>query len=57
VYERRIKVDKAKLEATKHLSPPTNIKGVCSFIRRAGFYKRFIKDFSQIAHLFNKPAC
>ena len=35
------------------LPPPTSVKGVRSFLGHAGFYCRFIKDFSKIAH----PLC
>jgi len=34
----------------KHLlPPPTNVRGVRSFLSHTGFYRRFIQDFSQIA--------
>ena len=33
--------------------PPTTVKGVISFLEHAGFYRRFIKDFSKIA----RPLC
>ena len=44
-----IEVDKAKIEVIEQLPPPTNVKGIRSFPGHAGFYKRFIKNFSQIA--------
>ena len=46
--ERGIEVDKAKIEVIEQLPPPVNVKGVRSFLGHAGFYRRFIKDFSQI---------
>jgi hypothetical protein len=49
VSERRIEVDKAKIEVIEQLPPPVNVKGIHSFLGHAGFYRRFIKDFSQIA--------
>ena len=49
VSERGIKVDKAKIEVIEQLPPPVNVKGIRSFLGHVGFYKRFIKDFSQIA--------
>ena len=48
VSERGIEVDRAKIDVIKKLPPPVNIKGICSFLGHAGFYRRFIKDFSQI---------
>jgi len=42
-------VDRAKIEVIEQLPPPTNVKGIRSFLGLAGFYWRFIKDFSQIA--------
>jgi hypothetical protein len=49
VSERGIEVDHAKIEVIEQLPPPTNVKGVRSFLGHTGFYRRFIKDFSHIA--------
>ena len=53
IFERGIEVDKTKVEIIEKLPPPTNVKGIRSFLGHAGFYRRFIKDFSKIA----KPLC
>ena len=49
VSERGIEVDKAKIEVIEQLPPPVNVKDIRSFLGHAGFYRRFIKDFSQTA--------
>jgi hypothetical protein len=48
ISERRIEVDKAKVETVEQLPPPTNVKSLRRFLGHAGFYRRFIKDFSKI---------
>ena len=49
VSERGIEVDRAKIEVIEKLPLPVNIKGIRSFLGHVGFYRRFIKDFSQTA--------
>ncbi|GJT11839.1 reverse transcriptase domain-containing protein [Tanacetum coccineum] len=45
-------VDKAKIDVLSKLPPPTNVKGIRSL--HAGFYRRFIKDFSKISRPLTK---
>ncbi|XP_075489603.1 uncharacterized protein LOC142528438 [Primulina tabacum] len=53
VSSKGLEVDRAKVVAIEKLPPPKNIKGIRSFLGHAGFYRRFIKDFSNIT----KPLC
>ena len=53
VSDQGIEVDQAKIETIEKLPPPSSVKGIRSFLGHAGFYRRFIKDFSKIT----KPLC
>ncbi|KAK0591059.1 hypothetical protein LWI29_035067 [Acer saccharum] len=50
---RGIEVDKAKVDVMKSLQFPRSVREIRAFLGHAGFYRRFIKDFSKIS----RPLC
>ncbi|XP_038882199.1 uncharacterized protein LOC120073419 [Benincasa hispida] len=44
-----LEVDEAKIDVIAKLPPPANVKTLRSFLGHVGFYRQFVRGFSQIA--------
>lgn len=53
ISKRGIEDDRVKIKVIEKLLPPISVKSTRSFLRHVGFYKRFIKEFFEIAN----PLC
>lgn len=49
ISEKGISVDPAKIEAVVNWERPTSVSEIRSFLDLAGYYSRFVKEFSRIA--------
>ena len=49
ITAKRVKPNPAKTEAVKNFKQPKNVTEIQSFLGLAGYYRKFIKNFSHIA--------
>jgi hypothetical protein len=54
ISARGVSVDPGKVKDVLNWKPPTDVLGICSFLGLAGYYHRFIQDFSKIANLMTQ---
>jgi len=53
VSENGISTDSSKIKAIVEWPVPRNLREVCAFLGLAGYYKRFVLQFSSFASLLN----
>ncbi len=53
VSQNGVETDPEKIEALKTWPRPRNLKELKSFLRFAGYYRRFVQDFSKITRPLN----
>ncbi|CAA7409599.1 unnamed protein product [Spirodela intermedia] len=49
VSKRGLEVDRAKIDIISKMKPPNSVKQIRSFLGHAGYYRKFIQDFSKIS--------
>jgi len=49
----RIEIEKEKVDGVLSWPEPKNVKDIRKFLGLANYYRRFIKDFAQVARLMN----
>ena len=49
VSKKGIEVERAMVDLTSNLTPPTSMKQIRFFLCHVGFYRSFIKDFRKLA--------
>ena len=57
ISEKGIEVDRAKIDVMMSMQLQNSVKGIRSFLGHAGFYRRFIKDFSKITRPLTQLLC